>query len=59
MTDENPILEEIRAVRDTIAREHDNDVARIVRWLQESERRHGRDVVNLPPRPAVVVRKAS
>ncbi len=57
MSDENPILDEIHAVRETIAREHDYDVGRIVRWVQENEKRHNRVVVNLPPRSPVVVRK--
>jgi hypothetical protein len=59
MIDEDRILEEIRAVRDSIAREHHHDVAEIVRWLKHLEARHGRQVVHLPARPAVVTRKVS
>ena len=46
----NPILEEVREIRDAIAKEHEYDLGRIVRTLQEQERESGRRLVSFPPK---------
>ena len=49
MTDD-PILAEIRAIREGIARKFNYDVRAILRDLREQEKCCGRSVVSLPPR---------
>ena len=44
----DPILDEVRQVRDAIAKEHSYDVKAIVRALQEAETRSGRELVASP-----------
>jgi hypothetical protein len=46
----DPIVDEVRAVRDAIAKEHDYDVAAIFDMLQKLERQSGEKRVVLPPR---------
>jgi hypothetical protein len=46
-----PIIDEIRAVRDAIAKEHEYSVASIFRMLREVEKKSGRAHVSpLPPK---------
>jgi hypothetical protein len=46
----NPIVEEVRAIRDEIAKRHGYDVGAIVRALQKASADEGRELVSLPPR---------
>jgi len=48
----DPIVEEVRRIREAIAREHGNDIQAIVRALQRQEAESGRELVALPPKPA-------
>jgi hypothetical protein len=50
MPTRNPILEEVRAARDAIAREHDFDIERIGRAMQERQAQSARPVVRLQPK---------
>lgn len=45
------VIDEVRAVRDAIAREHDYDLASICRAIRERTRAAGIQTVTLPPRP--------
>lgn len=45
----DPIVDEVRAVRDAIAREHNYDLATIFRMLRDVEARSGREHVSPPP----------
>lgn len=45
------IVDEVRAIRDAIAREHDYDLASICRALREEARAAGVHTVSLPSRP--------
>lgn len=49
----DPIVEEIRAIRDELAKRHDYDIDAIVRALQKASADEGRQLVSLPPRPSV------
>ena len=46
----DPIIEEVRRIREEIAREHGCDVKAIVRALQQDESKSGREFVTLPPK---------
>ena len=54
----DPIVDEVRAVRDAIAKEFNYDIERIARAIKERELASGREVVRLPPRKPLI-RKAS
>jgi hypothetical protein len=56
--DPNPIIDEIRAIRDSIAEEHEYDIAKIAAAVREREVKSGRTYVHLPPREPVPVKKA-
>lgn len=47
----DPIVEEIRAIRDELAKRHDYDIGAIVRALQKASVDEGRELVALPLRP--------
>jgi hypothetical protein len=47
----DPIVDEIHAIREEIARRHDYDLDAIVEALQKASAQSGRHVVTLPPRP--------
>jgi len=47
---QDPIIEEIRAIRDEFAKEHGYDVKAIVAALQREEAESGLQVVSLPPK---------
>jgi hypothetical protein len=55
----DPIVDEVRAVRDTIAREYDYDVKKLADALREEQRKGGREVVRLLPRRLPTARRAS
>ncbi len=46
----DPIIDEVRAIRDAIAKEHNYDLDSICRMLQTREVTSGRSHVTLPPR---------
>jgi hypothetical protein len=48
--DHDPIIEEVRAVRDALAKEHGYDVRAIVTALQREEAQSGKQFVSLPPK---------
>lgn len=58
----DPIIEEVRSIRDAYAKEHGYDLKAIVLALQQEEAESGRQVISLPPKRLVVeeqtVRKA-
>jgi hypothetical protein len=59
----DPIIEEVRSIRDAYAKEHGYDVKSIVAALQREEAESGHKVISLPPKRIVVeeqkpVRKA-
>lgn len=54
----DPLVEEVRAIREAYAKQFDYDLEAICRDLKEQERRSDRKPVSLPPRrvkPAVEV----
>jgi hypothetical protein len=58
MASRDPIVEEVRAVRDAIAKKFDYDVERIGRAMQERQSKNDRPVVRLPPRRIAIEKKA-
>ena len=46
----DPILEEVRSIRDAFAKEHGYEVKAIVSALQQEEAESGRKVISLPPK---------
>jgi len=48
----DPIIAEVRAVRDAHAARFDYDVAAIFRDIRAMQKKSGRTYVRLPPRPA-------
>jgi hypothetical protein len=46
----DPVIEEVRSIRDAYAKEHGYDVKAIVAALQQEEAESGRPVVTLPPK---------
>jgi len=57
MLSRDPIVEEVRAARDSIAKEYDYDIERIGRAMQERQAKNGRPVVRLPPKRIPIERK--
>ena len=55
----DPIIEEVRSIRDAYAREHGYDVKAIVAALQQEEAKSGRRVISLPPKRLVVAEPAA
>jgi hypothetical protein len=45
----DPVIDEVRAIRDGIAREYDYDLEAIFRMLRETEAKSGREHVSPPP----------
>ncbi len=58
MSARDPIVEEVRAIRDAIAKEFDYDIERLGRALQERQVKSGRPVVRLPPKRIPPEKKA-
>lgn len=48
----DPVVEEVRKLRDEYAKQFDYDLKRIFQDLQEQERQGDREVVSLKPRRA-------
>ncbi|OFW30640.1 MAG: hypothetical protein A3J28_18705 [Acidobacteria bacterium RIFCSPLOWO2_12_FULL_60_22] len=46
----DPIVEEVRAIREAFAKEHGYDIKSIVQALQQEEARSGRRVLSLQPK---------
>lgn len=46
----DPIVEEVRAIRDAYAKQFNYDLEAIYRDLKEQEARSGREVISLPPK---------
>ena len=58
MRDANPIIDEVRAVRDAIAKDYDYDISKIAAAVRTREAASGRTVVSLPPRKPSLSKKA-
>jgi len=58
MTWQDPIVEEIRAIREAYAARFNYDLQAIYRDLKAQERQSGWQTVSLPPRPAKPVERA-
>lgn len=46
----DPIVEEVHAIREALAKKHDYDIDAIVEALRAASIQRGRDVVSLPPK---------
>lgn len=55
----DPIVEEVRAARDALARKHEYDIDAIFAALRDSEAKDGKQVVRLPARPVGEAAKAA
>ena len=55
----DPIVEEIRAIRDTYAKKFDYDTGAIYRNLKNQESQAGRKFISLPPKRIDLDRKKS
>ena len=49
----DPIVDEVRAIREAIAEEHGNDLNAIVAHFQRQDAASGIKGVSLPPRPVL------
>lgn len=47
----DPIVEEVRAIREALAKRHDYDVDALVQALRVASAERGHDLVSLPPKP--------
>jgi hypothetical protein len=59
MRESDPIVDEVRAIRDAIAKEFDYDIEKLADAIKAREVQSGRKVVRLPPRKVTIARKAS
>lgn len=57
MASPDPIIEEVRAARDAIAKEFDYDIERIGRAMQERQSKNERPVVRLPAKRIPIEKK--
>lgn len=56
----DPIIEEIHAIREALAKESDYDAEKIAEAARKRQAKSGRKAVTLPPRPATAsAKKAS
>lgn len=55
----DPIVDEVRAIRDAIAKEYDDDIEKLAEAIRKHEAESGQEFVSLPPRKVTVVLKAS
>ena len=55
----DPIVDEVRAARDAIAKECDYDIEKLSQALKAREGLSGRKVVRCPPRKVTVAKKAA
>ncbi|HEX6863168.1 MAG TPA: hypothetical protein VF414_10160 [Thermoanaerobaculia bacterium] len=53
----DPIIEEIHAIRETLAQESDYDAEKIAEAARKRQAKSGRKAVTLPPRPAATSKK--
>lgn len=53
------IVDEVRAVRDALARESDDDMEKIVEAARARQAQSGREVVTLPPKATNSAKRAS
>ena len=58
MTWQDPIVEEVRAIREAYAARFQYDLQAIYRDLKAQERQHGWQTVSFPSRPAKQVERA-
>jgi len=58
MTWQDPIVEEVRAIRKAYAAQFAYDLEAICRNLKAQERQHGWQTVSFPPRPPKQVERA-
>ncbi len=59
MEPSNPIIDEVRAVREALARESGDDIEKIVEAARRRQAESGRTVVTLPPKTPHVTKRAS
>jgi hypothetical protein len=59
MSRKDPIIEEIHAVREEMARKADYDIEKILEAARARQVASGRQSVQLPPKKVVAVKKAS
>jgi hypothetical protein len=59
MPDPDPILEEIRTIRDAIAKASDDDLQKIAEAARSRQRESGRQSVRLSPKRIDSAKKAS
>jgi septal ring factor EnvC (AmiA/AmiB activator) len=57
MTPTDPIIEEIHAIREELAKESGYDTERIAEAARKRQAESGRKVATLPPRPAAHIKK--
>jgi hypothetical protein len=55
----DPIIDEIHAIRDAIAKASDNDLQKIAEAARSRQKASGRPGVKLPPKRARTAKKAS
>jgi hypothetical protein len=55
MSTEDPIIAEIRAIRNELSDRFGNDINALCEFLASREREHPQRLVNYPPKPAEVV----
>lgn len=53
------VVDEVREIRDAIAKECDYDIEKLAQSLKAHEAQSGRKVVRLPPKKVTVIQKAS
>jgi hypothetical protein len=51
----DPVVEEVRAIRDEYARQFNYDIEAICRDLRDQENQSDREVVTLPPKRIILV----
>lgn len=59
MSTSDPILQELRSIRDAIARSGDDDLKRIAESARARQQASGHAVVKLPPKQVPSTKKAS
>jgi hypothetical protein len=59
MRTQDPIVEELHAIREALAEASDNDLAKIVEAARTRQLTSGHDVVQLPPKRVDKAQKAS
>lgn len=56
---EDPIVKEVRTIRDQLAAEHQHDLRALCKYLQERESHEQRPLVTRPPRRPIVKKTAA